>query len=69
MFNLLLALAVMNGISPEAVLANVSEPNRSGSELCEEVEYEINLSVTDGLLPREEANKIIKRCYEIYGNQ
>lgn len=56
----LLAATVLTGWA----LASQKAYVRSGQGLCDEVDYELGLSVKSGLLLPEEALRISKRCYE-----
>ena len=39
---------------------------RSNYELCQELEYEVQLSVESELLTQHEADKLIRRCYTLF---
>lgn len=43
-----------------------SEPFRSHTELCKEVAYELGESVKEGMMTKEEADSLTKRCYEVF---
>ena len=39
---------------------------RTDYELCQELEYEVQLSVESELLTQSEADKLIRRCYTLF---
>jgi len=43
-----------------------SKPFRSHTELCKEVSYELGESVKAGMMTKEEASSLVKRCYEVF---
>ena len=50
-------------LSPMKSSKQPTEPSRV---LCEEVAHEINLWYQDGEISREEANRIIERCFNTF---
>ena len=40
--------------------------DRNPQQMCEEVAYELNIQVEEGMLDKEAAQKIIDRCYRIF---
>ena len=49
--------------------AQPDEPDRTGKSLCQEVQLELDISVEQGLLTREDADAIAGRCYRYYVNR
>ena len=49
--------------------AQPNEPDRTGRELCREVQIELDISVEQGLLTEEDAGAIVGRCYRYYVNK
>ena len=47
---------------------NPREPERSGDEMCAEVAHELNEQYVEGMISREDAERIINRCYKLYGS-
>lgn len=39
---------------------------RTDYELCQEVREEVNLQVDVGLIPQEEADRIVRRCFTLF---
>jgi hypothetical protein len=42
--------------------------DRNPQQMCEEVAYELNIQVEEGMLGRERAEEITARCFRIFVN-
>jgi hypothetical protein len=59
----ILATVMFVGTAADAVQPIV---DRNPQQMCEEVAYELNIQVEEGMLDKEAAQKIIDRCYRIF---
>ena len=57
----ILLLGLLSMAGPEA-----NQPPEPQREMCDEVAHELNSAYTEGYVSREEADRIIKRCYFLF---
>lgn len=70
MKHVIIAIAVFSTLSWAAIAntrTNFEGDVRTGSQLCSELEVEVTISATRGLLTHREAGAIVERCYSLYG--
>ena len=41
--------------------------NRTGTQMCQEVEHELNIQVELGMMTKDHATAIVQRCFNLYG--
>ena len=65
----LILTLLISALGIRVIFAATPQGQRSGDELCAELTAEVNLSVEQGLLTRDEASTISRRCYFLYGGK
>jgi len=65
---LLIGLAALGVTVALVSLPSLSQQERSGREMCEEVQIELELSVEAGLTDQYNAERVAERCFDLFAN-